>query len=256
MDGRTSSVLVFVTRSSLIRWTSGAGVYLALAACAGRTEPPPPSVVAVTPLPTAAPTPAPTTTTPKPKLAVSALYAALFELERAWALTGVGKHSHWDDTAAANVTTTTTWSATCKVSEVRTFSWGLASAVQCDDMPEQGIQNPVSGWWAATAAGLYFLGGEAPTATAPALSRPVLEPSPTEKDVEEHGADGPDFGSRFTVSREEQAWCSMDISWGGDEGWTKVCIAPGAGFVSGTYGWAGGSSEEHEFSAEPLPQAP
>ena len=41
--------------------------------------------------------------------------------------------------------------------------------------------------------------------------------------------------------------CSRDVRQG-DDWWSSVCFAEETGFASGTWGWAGGSTEENVFT--------
>jgi hypothetical protein len=46
------------------------------------------------------------------------------------------------------------------------------------------------------------------------------------------------------------AWCFELTMSAGDDGWQTVCLDAKRGFVSGKYGWAGGSSDEVTFTAK------
>ncbi len=176
----------------------------------------------------------------------SALYASLFEIKRSWKLSGEKKHSHTEDKP---VNTKVKFSATCQVISVESYTWGVWSQVSCKDLPDAGSTNLLAGHWFATERGLFHLEDIGAGGLVLEHEALVLPTVPKAEQKEEKDAEMEGFFSKRRVYQEKAAWCVEFIFAGGDEGWHGVCIDEKRGFVSGNYGWAGGSSDEVTFTA-------
>jgi hypothetical protein len=176
----------------------------------------------------------------------AALYASLFEETRAWKLSGTIKHSSFDDRPRHSKES---FKATCRVASVGRFSWGMMSEITCKDLPSVSTVDPLTGFWFATAEGLYRA-TERPGAGGFEVTEQslIFTASPVASKKEEKEPDG-SFGLLRTVEPRGKGWCMEEASWGGDEGWSGRCLLPGVGFTSGRWGWAGGSTHEAEFQA-------
>jgi hypothetical protein len=122
-------------------------------ACGTRGPVPPPAP------PAPAPAPPTGTFTPDPA------YAGLFRDGAVWPLDVVGTHSYFDDENPAadtegQVKTSTTSRGRCRVVGVASFSWGVASQIDCDyGMRLERNFDPISGVWVADAHGLRWVDG-------------------------------------------------------------------------------------------------
>lgn len=175
------------------------------------------------------------------------LYASLFEIKKSWKISGEKKHSHTDDKP---VSTKSRFSASCQVISVESHTWGVWSTVSCKGLPEAGSTNLLAGHWFATERGLFHvddLGSAGPVLDDGAL---VLSVAPKAEEKEEKDPEMEGFFSKRRVYQEKGAWCFELVFAGGDEGWHGVCVDDRRGFVSGNYGWAGGSSDEVTFTAK------
>lgn len=175
------------------------------------------------------------------------LYASLFEVKKSWKISGEKKHSHTDDKP---VNTKSKLSASCQVVSVESHTWGVWSTVACKDLPEAGSTNLLAGHWFATERGLFHF--DALDAAGPVLDDGalVLPATPKAEEKEEKDPEMEGFFSKRRVYQEKGAWCFELVFAGGDEGWHGVCVDEKRGFVSGNYGWAGGSSDEVTFTAK------
>jgi hypothetical protein len=138
--------------------------------------------------------------------------------------------------------------ASCTVEDVKTeASWGIVSRIACSGTKNLFPDDPLHGFWMATSVGLFHL-DEAPTHALP-LTRAtlVLRASPKPDKVE--FTDGT-TGGKYETMVKGAGFCRSISSYGGDEGWSEVCIEPGKGFVSGKWGWSGGSTVENEFTSK------
>jgi hypothetical protein len=171
------------------------------------------------------------------------LYAALFEQGRRWSLRVVSTSTRSDPTPAVDREES---QAACTVAVVRRFAWGYASRLDCDGLEAAGVPEPLGGWWIASSAGLQRSDVE-PSDELPKLApeRLVLGRHPKAGKSERPDKE-PDFGSSHDISNEGDTWCSEHRSWGGDEGWATVCIAPDRGITLARWGWAGGMTQERE----------
>jgi hypothetical protein len=178
----------------------------------------------------------------------AAPYAALFEVGRRWKLSGTKKHGGTRDDGSP-LETSRAFSASCEVAEVERYVWGLRARTACRDLPQIAAEDLVLGHWFALPEGLYFrreLGTGGALALAPTDR---LFPMPLEAaSREEREEEG--FLSTWRTFQEGGAWCYEQVTAAGDEAWHRVCVAEKVGLVSGSYGWAGGSSDEVEFRAK------
>ena len=175
------------------------------------------------------------------------LYAALFELKKTWKISGERKHSHYD---GKPVNTKSKVSATCTVASVERRTWGAWSTVSCKDLPAAGSTNLLEGHWFATDRGLFHLTELGSAGTVLGDDALVLPAIPKAEEATKKDAEMEGFFSKREVHQEKGAWCFNLTFAGGDEGWHGVCIDEKRGFVSGNYGWAGGSSDEVTFTAK------
>ena len=182
------------------------------------TEPLSPADVVIDRAPTAAGAPA-------------ALYAELFLAGATWEVTR-------RDTVATGMTTPpstrkTSARARCTVATVDRRAWAITSHITCGDNAETAVVAPFSGYWAATAVGLFHF-AEDPGPKAPPLTRSVAvlaaEPSPGKL---EQSDPGNRFGPVWSadVVRSGDSWCSGQLSTSTS---VRRCIAPKRGFVSGS----------------------
>ena len=180
------------------------------------------------------------------------LYAALFELDRTFHFRVTTKSSRYDDEKHGAVHDRSSGDGNCRVTDVTRVASAIASTLRCEDLPSNGALDPLSGRWVATARGLYRLREERDViADPPRDEEIVLSAVPVEKDQTRKDPSDPSFGERVTVKKKGHAWCASTASWGGDEGWSSVCLEPGVGVRSGTWGWAGGSTRESELALVP-----
>lgn len=173
-------------------------------------------------------------------------YAALFEPAREWPITLIGRSEQWDSDVNRSESEELTRSARCWVDEVGHEAWGDWSRIACDDLPSMAGQDVFSGVWILTQEGLWR--EDAVPADAHALERstrllalPLVPSDTTSTDPTE-----PRFGTQVVVSEYAGVWCHAINVTSGDESWRSVCIERERGFVSGSWGWAGGSSHEVE----------
>jgi hypothetical protein len=124
------------------------------------------------------------------------------------------------------------------------------SRIDCVNVDTSSGEPALAGYWLATAAGLFHAREE--PVTPPVLDENllVLQAKPAALSHERTLDVG---GERFTIEAQAGGYCASHMSWSGDESWTKVCIVQGKGFVSGSWGWAGGSTHESEFVATKVP---
>ena len=178
----------------------------------------------------------------------AAAYASLFAPSASWKLSGTLKHTYND---GKPVSTSKRFRAQCKTSAVVRLRWGVRATITCDeDLPPAGSTNLIAGEWFATEHGLYHLveipaGG--PVLDAEAL---IFPPTPVARKEEKKDPGMEGFFSSLSVTQEKGGWCFLLTTSMGDDGWQGVCIDPKRGIVSGSYGWAGGSSDEVEFKVE------
>ncbi len=201
--------------------------------------------------------PTTTTTTPGNTGGEAAAYPAptdqaLFKAGTSWTLTAVSHSSFMDDQdpaadATGVVRTSNTSQVTCAVAEVRAFASGVLSRIDCDAELSVGTTDPLAGWWAATAAGLWHLADEPaaePTLDASAIflsATPVAEERRNVLDEEMEHAE------IITTSQEGAAWCVANVFAAGDEAWSSLCL-DAIGPVRGSGGWAGGAEQEVTFT--------
>ena len=181
--------------------------------------------------------------------ALPALYAPLFERGHEWQLRVDSTNGYWDGDTNQNVTKKAQTMGRCVVAEVVAVGRGVASHIECHDIPGVGVQEPLSGWWQATPTALYHPRDE-PRRDAAELSptEKVLDAAPRTSSATEPTGTEPDSGWKRDVTKSADGYCFEESSWGGDEGWSSVCFAEETGFASGTWGWAGGSTEENVFT--------
>lgn len=203
-----------------------------------------------TPSPGAPPVEAPVAET---KLASSKLltsedapYAALFEPSREWPIALTGRSEQWDSDAGRNVTEELARPARCWVAEVGHEPWGDWSRIDCDGLASMAGPDVFSGVWVVTQDGLWredAVPGNARTleASTRLLTLPLVPSDTTSTDPSE-----PRYSTQITVSESAGIWCHTINVTSADESWRDVCIERGRGFVSGSWGWAGGSSHEAE----------
>jgi hypothetical protein len=182
----------------------------------------------------------------------------IFESGRTWKFEVTHADSYWDDQdpeadANGQVKSESTWTSTCKVDAVAEIDGGKASHVTCDGWEEsQGGHQPISGLWFADPSGLYYLGETEMPEPGSELSREemtlFLAAAPkADQTIGHDNEDDPTQETTFlTIRAEGDGWCrESSFAWG-DESWDFLCIGPD-GFVSGEYGWAGGSVHETSF---------
>ena len=180
---------------------------------------------------------------------VAALFAPLFENGRVFKL---------------RVTTTVTQldvepipkkvrDASCTVAEVASLPWGATSTIHCEGLgDDEDAQIPLFGRWAATSKGLYRLHGGIDGPASLGDDMLILPTSPKPSVVKKADKDMPEgFGSKVEIKKKGDAWCHHGYSYGGDDGWSSICLSPKIGMVSGSFGWAGGSTHENEIVAVP-----
>jgi hypothetical protein len=136
----------------------------------------------------------------------------------------------------------------CKVAEVRRWSGGVLSKIECDASLTPS-SDPLAGAWIADARGLYREEDVPAAGVDPDLkdARLVLAATPRPgKDEHKGSGDEEGFGESTEVVQKDGAWCVTYASWGGDEGYETLCFAAG-GVVKGAAGWAGGSVHDTTF---------
>ncbi|HEU4533088.1 MAG TPA: hypothetical protein VFS00_03185 [Polyangiaceae bacterium] len=224
---------------------------------AERRSPPSTSASAPAAAPVAAPAPSPVvpdgaldlTTPGEPPPAVPAApYARLFASEQAWQVAGTNKKSYFD---GAPRRSSSAIRGTCRVTEVTSFGWGLRGKIACEGL-SGGVADPFTGTWFATREGLYR--GPLDHAGGSVLRselRFVIAAAPAPAKKKEALADEPDQGLLREVRRKGNGWCVDETSWGADEGWEGVCFEPSVGFTAGTWGWAGGSTDDSKVTVTP-----
>jgi hypothetical protein len=179
----------------------------------------------------------------------AAPYAALFEVGRRWKISGTLKHGGTSDDGKP-VQTSRKFTAACEIAEVERYVWGLRARTACKDLPQIAAEDLVLGHWFALPDGLYHLRELPPSGavelppTQRVFPTPIAASLREERDAEMEGA-----LSRWRTFEQRGAWCYEQVTAAGDEAWHEVCISAQAGLVSGSYGWAGGSSDEVEFTA-------
>lgn len=174
----------------------------------------------------------------------AAAYASLFDPKASFRIEGTLVHTHND---GKPVRTSSRFRTQCRTSALVRLRWGLHATIACDDLPQAGSTNLVAGEWFATAHGLYHLSeipSRGPVLDAESLILPAT-PVARREEKKDPGMEG--FFSSLSVHEEKGAWCYLLSTAMGDEGWQGVCIDAKRGIVSGSYGWAGGSSDEVEF---------
>lgn len=198
-------------------------------------------------------------------LALSPLYAPLFEEGSVFTFAVEESRQFWDDTHPkadlhGNVNDQSSSIVACRVDSVLDLVEMRVSTIFCEPTsePTVGTENfyaadlPFSGYWVATHQGLYAI-DEPPDLLADAAgqlrhletlivdSRFFLPaaPEPLEERTEE---DDGAFGSSLRIAKQGAAWCVERIYWGGDEAGLTLCFEPGRGPLSGTQWWVGGSS--------------
>lgn len=184
----------------------------------------------------------------EPAFAPPELYASLFVEGRSWKIKGRRADAHMEENGS--VESSGAFIARCVVARVARAAWGVSSVVTCADLPDTGSRSLLAGHWYATPRGLFHIDEEPRGVLPPEDATLVLLASPVPKIETTTDRDMPDFGSKLRVFAQGPAWCHDHTDWGGDEAWNAVCIEPKKGFVSGNYGWAGGSSHEVTFTAE------
>jgi hypothetical protein len=178
----------------------------------------------------------------------AAHYAALFAQGASWryAVTTTGEMYDPDEPKADHdgmVRDKSTADARCRVAEVRTWTDGVMSRVECDGF---GDRDPITGAWAADADGLYKLEDLPAAGAAPELTEEALVIAAAPVEGRRGDADGTEFGQSTEVSPQPGGWCVTHSAWGGDESYTTLCFAK-AGVTSGASGWSGGSTHDTTF---------
>lgn len=189
-------------------------------------------------------------------------YGGIFESGKSWTFAVTHADSYWDDQdpaadANGNVKSESTWTSTCRVDAVAEIDGGKASHVSCEGWEDsQGGQQTISGLWFMDGSGLYYYGEAEMPEAGSTISRQegtfFLPAAPEAKqDVGHDNDDDPTQETSFlTIRAEGEGWCrESSFAWG-DESWDFLCVDPD-GFVSGEYGWAGGSVHETKFELAP-----
>jgi hypothetical protein len=230
--------------------TTTMGLLAATAGC-GRATPTPGAVTAATPVPApsapaqqASPTPEATAAAPAasasaatqaPTFGLPPLYASLFELGRTLELRITSTTSRVEENKTVRGRSVTR--GTCRVAEAGAHAGAFTSTVACEGVDANGVRDPLSGRWVATARGLFRLGDEDDPSQAPSDDELVIAASPapikTRREAPEDHS-----GDEYVVKAKGRGYCATRSSWGGDEGWTSLCFEPGMGVRSGT--WGGG----------------
>ncbi len=220
-----------------------ASLVLGVAACGSAAKPP---AAPATPAP--APSPAPVAGG-----VPAAHYAALFRRGAAWTykVTRTSEMYDPDDPKAdkdGQLKESSTALTHCSVAEVRTWSAGVVSRVECDD-PIIPNNEPLASAWAADARGLFRVEDMPAAGADPDLAdaRMVIAAAPT-AGRDEHKGTGEEegFGESTEIVQKDGAWCVTYASWGGDDSYDTLCFAA-AGVISGAGGWSGGSSHDTTF---------
>lgn len=173
-------------------------------------------------------------------------YAALFDPSREWSIALTGRSEQWDSDAGRNVTEELVRAARCWVAEVGHEPWGDWSRIECDDLTSMAGPDVFSGVWVVTQDGLWReeavpRDARALDAKARLLALPLVPSDTTSTDPAE-----PRYNTQIAVTESAGVWCHTIAVTSADASWRDVCIERGRGFVSGSWGWAGGSSHEVE----------
>lgn len=179
--------------------------------------------------------------------APAALYAELFQKGVSWTVKVKTTSGHYEDKP---VTKVSNGKGKCSVVESETKPWAVVSFIACDEVGDPPTP-ALHGWWFATAKGLYKADGERNNLGDDVLAsaRLTLRAAPSISKVKHEDKENEGFGYNEEVTNKGGVWCFSTESWGGDEGWEMNCWEAGKGFVSGKWGWAGGSSHENEYTA-------
>jgi len=172
-----------------------------------------------------------------------ALYAELFVKGKRWPLAMKFVDGHYDGAAQKHIQSTKKGKASCEVGDVQLMAGGLQAHIDCQGVEDNGVEQPLSGWWFATPRGLFRAG---PSKTFDDAQL-IVEAVPKVRVEKTETKDEPEFGSKITVNQSGAAWCYESTSWGGDEVWWQICLKPDVGFHTGKWGWSGGSTHETMF---------
>ena len=195
----------------------------------------------------AATTAAPRAPRPAPLRSVPALWAPMFEAGRTWTVHIDSTSEFWDGNANKSVTNRRKSQGSCEVVDSYALTWAHISEVTCINVEDNGVPQPITGFWVATSDGLFRTSTK-PTDRAALVAHEIVFAWPMQpSDVESKDPTEPGFGERIVVRRETDRWCHSHNSWGGDEGWQTLCIAPKIGLASANWGWSGGSTHDNSL---------
>ncbi|MFO0547303.1 MAG: hypothetical protein U0271_02885 [Polyangiaceae bacterium] len=177
------------------------------------------------------------------------LYASLFKPGNRWTLSGSWRHEALDEQGSP-VDAVSDFKGDCTVDRVERFTWGLVADISCAGLPGGGSDPLIAGRWVATRDGLYRAGEvlDGRMELRPELLVFASQPATYERDTPDPHELG--HQSSRAVRESQGEWCFEEAWVTGDEGWRSVCMTEQAGFTTGQYGWAGGSSDDVTYVAE------
>jgi hypothetical protein len=181
------------------------------------------------------------------------VHAALFEKDKSWTFA-----FHTIDDVESETSETgfekqeNTVDATCTVTEVVTIQGGgKASWIACDLETDGGSSDPLSGLWIVDDEGVYHVAGVEMVAEGSSPERGkeflIFDVPIAERSEEQRDPEFPDPIGETSVTKEGDTWCWSQQWTMGDEAWASLCI-DALGPTKGTFGWAGGSVHEADFT--------
>ena len=212
-------------------------------ACNG-SPPAPVALAAVSEVSATASSPPEKSAQPRPSstaIAVPEPFATLFEPGRSWTVRVTNKSQLETDPPEVTV-----HDSSCHVARVRPLARALVSEIDCPELVDDGIEQPLGGIWLATSKGLYRLRAW-PKSLEELDPKQLLFAFPTAPHNRQR-VDGEGGGEKESIERHGAGWCHHLSYWGGDEAWSSVCIEGGVGFTAATWGWAGGSIHENTLA--------
>lgn len=213
----------------------------------------PASSPSATPEPTASSTvgaAAPQPVLAAPALVAGALYAPLFEKNRAWSFREHWERSRYEGADAAHgerIREKGTRDLVCRVEDVEDEGKYVRSFVTCvgqGPAEDEEADHPVASQWVGSARGLFRMGAEICDEPDTHTELRVMERDP--KASKKTSRDR-DITRTSTLAHEGEAWCWTEEHGGGDPSWRSLCFEGARGFVRGTYGWTGGTTHATTF---------
>ena len=186
-----------------------------------------------------------------PPIVAGTFYAPLFEKNRTWSFRERWQRTRYEGTDAKHgqwIRETGARDVVCRVEAVDDEGKYARSFVTCTGegpAEDEEADHPVASQWVESANGLFRMGAEVCDEPDTHTELRVMERVPraakkTSRDRE--------LTRTYTLAREREAWCWSDEHGGGDPSWRSLCFEEGRGFVSGTYGWTGGTTHEVHFT--------